>query len=219
MEPSSGAILWQGQEVNPSELLKTVSYLFQFPERQIFSRTVYDEIAFGLRQQNLNRDEVEERVQFAMQTVGLQYEDFAERAPHLLSGGEMRKVALASSIVLDRPLMIYDEPTAELDSDAVALLKAALRETKKRGDTQIIASHDVDFLFEMCDDFVMLRSGSVRFAGDKDGLYGQSGLFKECGLSVPMIVSVCEDRGLSDYARENRIVSVSQLVRKLQQTT
>jgi energy-coupling factor transport system ATP-binding protein len=215
LESSSGSIAWHSEKQNSSDLLTKVSYLFQFPERQMFADTVFDEIAFGLRQLGLPKDMIDSRVRSSLETLGLPHESFADRSPHFLSGGEMRKVALASIIALDRTLVFYDEPTAELDTESTDLLKTTFRALKSTGKTQIIASHDTDFLFETSDDIIVLRDGQVGFFGSTFELLDDPTILVDCGLSVPGVVDLCRSDGVREFVRTNRITSVRELVAKM----
>ena len=181
----------------------------------MFANTVFDEVAFGLQQLGLPKDLIDARIRSSLETVGLPHESFADRSPHFLSGGEMRKVALASIIALNRPLVFYDEPTAELDTESIDLLKTTFRDLKSTGKTQIIASHDIDFLFETCDDIVVLRDGEVGFSGSTFSLLDDPTILEECGLSVPGVVNLCRSDGVREFVRANRITSVRELVARL----
>ncbi len=217
ISPSDGSVCWRGTEQLAPALLKRVSYLFQFPERQMFESTVRDEIAFGLRQTGASEDLIDERVRSSLEIVGIRHEVFSERSPHHLSGGEMRKVALASIIALNRPLIFYDEPTAELDAKSIRLLKGTLRKAKAAGTTQIVASHDTDFLYEVCDDILVLRDGMVMLAGDKFDYLDRPEILEECGLSVPGLLGACRSERMRGFVRSNRLESLEELLNRLKQ--
>ncbi len=208
-----GRIFLGESEAEEHDLQTSVSYLFQFPERQIFESTVRREIEFGLKQLGLNSSERGTRVREALESAGLDFGVFAERMPTLLSGGEMRKVATASVIALQRPILILDEPTAELDRNSVHSLKRLIEKNSEAGLTQIVISHDTDFLYDVCDDFIMLATGFVRYSGPKSGLLDEPGVFSDCGLSVPGIVRLCEDADWRSIIRTYRISSVAEVFR------
>ena len=217
LAPTDGKIVWQGEKLSPSDLLKKVSYLFQFPERQIFADSVYNEIAFGLKQHGISDDDIDKRIKWSLEIIGLSYREFADRSPYLLSGGEMRKIALASVIALRRPLTVYDEPTAELDFTSVEKFKSFVRDVKNSGMTQIVISHDTDFLFDVCDDIVILKGGAALLSCDKFELIKSAGIFEECDLSTPGIIAACQNVSLRDFVVHNRIGSITELSQKLKQ--
>lgn len=211
--PQGGEIRWQGESADSALLLSNVSYLFQFPERQFFCGTVYDEIAFGLRQLRLSESEVAERVGEACDLAGLDFEKFRECSPFHISGGEMRKVAIASIIALQRPLIIFDEPTAELDSVAVDRFRESTRRIRAKGVTQLVISHDTDFLFSVCDNMILLSDGSVAHKGDVYGLLDVPGVFDKCALQLPRLIQWSIDSRMGDYVKSNKIRSVSELAK------
>lgn len=112
--------------------------VFQYPEHQIFAETVFEDIAFGPRNKGMQEDEVERQVQDAMKFVGLDFETFASRSPFQLSGGQMRRVAIAGVVAMDPDYLILDEPSAGLDPrsrDAVfAEIMALYKKTPDGGD-------------------------------------------------------------------------------------
>jgi len=216
--PSGGRIQWNGDDITTVDLLTKVSYLFQFPERQFFCSTVLDEIAFGLQQMALSESEINDRIDEALELVGLALDGFKSRSPYHLSGGEMRKVALALVIAMKRPLIIYDEPTAELDVASTESFRRTLRDVRKQGSIQIIISHDTDFLFSMCDDLILLSKGSVVYSGCKFGLLDSPEMFELCDVATPDIVKWSIKAGAVEFVRGNRILSTSHLVDHLKLT-
>ncbi|MBU1320652.1 MAG: ATP-binding cassette domain-containing protein [candidate division Zixibacteria bacterium] len=216
--PASGRILWNGEDIATEDLLTKVSYLFQFPERQFFCSTVLDEVAFGLQQMALPESEIDKRVDEALALVGLTCDDYKLRSPYHLSGGEMRKVALALVIAMKRPLVIYDEPTAELDIASTESFKKTMSDIGKQGATQIIISHDTDFLFSICDDMILLNRGSVVYSGCKFGLLDSPDIFESCDIATPSIVKWSIKAGAAGFVRGNGIVSISHLVDHLKLT-
>lgn len=210
---SRGRIFLGETEAEEDDLQSSVSYLFQFPEQQIFESTVRREIEFGLKRIGLNSSEREARVREALELVGLDYGIFADRMPSLLSGGEMRKVAAASVIALRRPILILDEPTAELDRNSVHSLKRLIESNSKAGLTQIVISHDTEFLYDICDDFIVLSTGFVSYSGPKSALLDDLGVFNDCGLSVPGVVRLGKNTDWRRIIKARRYSSVAEVFR------
>jgi len=212
LDPSSGTINIRDHECAVDDLLETVSYLFQFPERQVFLPTVREEVCYGLKQQGVNHRELNDGLHWALEMVGLDVASFESRSPFRLSGGELRKVALASIIALRRELTIYDEPTAELDSASREAFRRVLMSVKGDGRTQLVVSHDTNFLFDACDDILLMSNGGLVFEGDKFETIERPELYEKCGVAVPDIVSLCRRyRSAADIVVKNRIASLAEL--------
>ncbi|MBE3560650.1 MAG: energy-coupling factor transporter ATPase [Ktedonobacteraceae bacterium] len=149
LRPTEGQILVDGIDVGDSSanlrlLRQRVGMLFQFPETQLFERTVYDDVAFGPRRMKLGRREIRSRVLAALATVGLSPHDYAARSPFELSGGQRRRVALAGVLAMKPEVLVLDEPTVGLDADGRAEFYAYLRHAQQeRGMTIVLVSHDM----------------------------------------------------------------------------
>jgi energy-coupling factor transport system ATP-binding protein len=147
------------------------SLVFQFPERQLFAKTVRDDVAYGLREGGVPRQEVESRVRQALEDVGLPPEAFGPRMPFHLSEGEKRRVALAAALAQQRPVLLLDEPTLGLDLEGGTRLTGILARLHARGVGYWIASHDADFVAATCTRVVVLEAGRVAFEGAADELW------------------------------------------------
>jgi len=148
--PQAGRISFLGQEVPESsfsdrafsrDFRKRVGFMFQNPDVQLFSATVVDEVAFGPLQLGLDSDEVRGRVADTIEMVGIQH--LKDRSPHTLSGGEKKKVALASILSINPQVLLLDEPTGNLDPRTAAWLQDLLCELIQEGKTIIMATHDL----------------------------------------------------------------------------
>ncbi len=171
LKPSSGKVYVEGldlesREVSWSELRRKVGLVFQYPEHQIFEETVFAEISFVLRQQKvLPAEEIALRVKSACDGVGLDYEAFSGRSPFELSGGEMRRVALAGVLVQEPRLIILDEPTVGLDGPGKREILRELRELHRSGKTVVIISHSVEDLTGLVDRLIVLEEGRIAASG------------------------------------------------------
>ena len=198
LTPASGRVLLDGVPAHartPEARARRhqVGLAFQFPEAQMFELTVFQEVAFGPRHLGLNTDEIAARVRWALEMVGLDPESFAERVPFALSGGEMRRVALASILALKPRVLILDEPTAGLDprgrSDILARLRAWQAET---GATLILVSHHLDEMAGLVDRVVLLANGQVVADGPTRSVLGNGHRLRAAGLSPPPGVALLE---------------------------
>ena len=172
-----------------------VGMVFQYPEYQLFAETVYEDVAFGLKNFNdkLTEAETDQAVRDALETVGLSYEKVAKRSPFELSGGQKRRVALAGVIVTKPEILILDEPAAGLDPLGKEEIMALLH--KIHGDwckTVIIVSHDMEEIAENCTRAAIFADGKVVSVDTPKGLFEKVSTMQELGLDVPFTARVCK---------------------------
>lgn len=150
----------------PAELAIRIGYLFQNPFTQIsgVKGTVFEEIAFGLENLGINRSDIFERVSQVVSQLGLW--PIAENNPNDLSGGQSQKVAFASIIVMDPRVLIFDEPTSQLDPESSEEIVGIIGRLQERGKSIVLAEHKVDLLAEVADELIVMRNGEVELAGD-----------------------------------------------------
>ncbi len=165
---------------------------FQMPETQIFNQYVGDEIAYGPRLQGLDGVPLRERVRWAMSLVGLDFEAFKDRLTFALSGGERRKVALASILALRPEILLLDEPTAGLDPASRRELLGHLQALSDKGMTLVISSHQMDDLGLMADRLTMLANGESVLSGSTAHVFGHGERLGALGLDVPVVTAVVE---------------------------
>jgi energy-coupling factor transport system ATP-binding protein len=160
LRPTGGKILLNGCEAydNTYEYRKKIGFLFQFPEDQFFSETVFDEISYAAR--NFKVPDIDESVNRAISYVNLD-PSFLKMSPFRLSGGEKRKVAIASILVHSPQLLLLDEPTAGLDIDGMENLVAVLKKWKSNGGSYIVATHSPEYFEPFTDREVILRDGRL----------------------------------------------------------
>ena len=162
IRPKSGRIRVMGVEVNgknEDRIRKLVGIVFQNPDDQVFSATVFDDVAFGLRNMGLDEDEVERRVRAILKTMRIEH--LAERNPANLSGGEKKKVAIAGVIAMNPPVILIDEPTAGLDHPGIHEIYNILCELNANGLTIVVTTHDSEFAFAWADRIVVMSKGKV----------------------------------------------------------
>ena len=152
LKPTAGQVLVDGEDlngehVNRRALRQRIGLVFQYPEYQLFEETVAKDIAFGPKNQGLPKEEISERVRYAMDCVHLDYEKYSERSPFELSGGQMRRVAIAGVLAMKPAVLILDEPTAGLDPRGRDRILTMLEELHSRENTTIVmVSHPVKSL-------------------------------------------------------------------------
>ncbi len=195
LKPDSGDILFEGESIYSSkESLRqcrfNVGLCFQYPEQQLFESTVYSDIAFGPTNMKLSREEIDRRVRESLSFVGLT-EDYLEKSPFDLSGGEKRRVAIAGVISMRPKVLILDEPTAGLDPlGKKNLLKLIKDYNESTGSTVIFVSHNMDDVAAIADKVIVMNEGKVAMEGTVESVYSQGEKLSELGLDIPEITSV-----------------------------
>ena len=166
--------------------------VFQDSDDQLFMTTVYDDVAFGPRNYNLDENEVRVRVEEALEMVGIPY--LKNRAPFKLSGGEKKAAAIASILSMKPDVLIMDEPTSGLDPKSRRRLINIL---KGFNHTKIITSHDLDMVMETCDRIIVIKEGQVAANGTTLEILTNKSLLNECGLEIPLLMQGCPVCGKS----------------------
>ncbi len=172
---------------------RCVGLVLQYPEDQIFARTVLDEVAFGPRNLGLDQDEVTSRTRWALETVGIDPDSFGSRSPLALSGGEMRRIALASILSMQPRILILDEPTAGLDPRGRRELVARIcRWQEEQNQTLILVSHNLADLARAVDRILLLHKGNIAADDSTDRILSDSRLLSSVGLEAPAPVELLE---------------------------
>lgn len=172
---------------------RRVGLVFQMPEAQLFEQYVGDDVAYGPRKLGLSREEVRARVRRAMEAVGLPFEEFKDRVTFRLSGGQMRRAALAGVLALEPEVLVLDEPTAGLDPQARRQLMERIVALHDEGITLVIISHNMEELAEICDRLYVLADGRTVMEGAPAAIFCQAGALRELGLDVPDVTVVVDD--------------------------
>lgn len=188
IRPDSGRVLIDGEDLatlDGRQIFSLAAGTFQDPSDQIFLPTVLQEVEFGLRQQRLTGEEISRRVENATVRLGLM--PVLDKKPHDLPAAERRLLTIASAIAAGPELLCLDEPTQDLDAAGVERLRSVLRDRSVDGKTTIVATHDSDFAFEVCDYVVVLLNGRVAYQGDWLQLKNQAGWLESHGVNAPTL--------------------------------
>ena len=197
LEPTDGKIIIDGNDIWTKENRKkirnvrfAVGLCFQYPEYQIFEDTVFNEIAFGPRQMELDKEEIKKRVYESMKFLGLKKE-LESVSPFDLSGGQKRRVAIASIIAMQPEVLILDEPCAGLDPHGRdTILKLIKEYQRQQGNTVIFVSHSMEDVAKIANRVLVLNKGRIQYYGSVNEVYSHSAELKEIGLNVPEITEV-----------------------------
>lgn len=197
LKPHSGKVfvgdkdIWSKEnKKNIRQVRFAVGLCFQYPEYQIFEETVYKEIAFGPKQMGLDKDEIDKRVRESIAFVGISA-DILEKSPFDLSGGQKRRVAIASIIAMEPRVLILDEPCAGLDPRGRETILSLIRDYQYRmGNTVIIVSHSMEDVAKLCSKVLVMNNGRVAMMGSVDSVYSRGEELKKMGLNVPEITEI-----------------------------
>lgn len=189
---NKGKIVINGVEISKETLPQTrknVGMVFQNPDDQLFMTSVFEDIAFGPRNQSLSDLEVQGRVSNALEKLDIEH--LKDRAPHKLSGGEKRSVAIASVLSMEPLIMLLDEPSSFLDPCS----RRNLIDTLNGLDLiKLVATHDLDLVLEICDRVIVLKNGEVFCDGDPKVILKDADIMKSCGLELPLSMSHISSR-------------------------
>lgn len=172
---------------NMKELRSKVGVVFQYPEHQLFEETVEKDIAFGPRNMGLSDEEIKSRVLGAMDLVGLNPEEIGQKSPFELSGGQMRRVALAGVLAMRPKVLVLDEPTAGLDPRARSFLLSDIKRLHREGTTVVMISHSMDDVAALATRIAVMDHGSLAMTGTPAEIFAQPQRLIQMGLNVPQV--------------------------------
>ncbi len=190
MQPTSGRVIVDGFDMSDKKQRKLgralVGMVFQYPDYQLFDETVYKDISFGPRNMGLDEETVDKRVREAMRLVGLGEEEFAEKSPFELSGGEKRRAALAGIIAMYPKYLVLDEPMAGLDpAGRRSVLDMISDFRKKLGCAVVMVSHSMDDIARAADRVIILRGGEIYAKGTPSEVFCHAEELNSMGLDAP----------------------------------
>ena len=197
LEPHSGCVILNGNDIWSGENRKkirnvrfAVGLCFQYPEYQIFEENIFKEIAFGPKQMGLSNEEIALRVRESMEFVGLKG-DMVDKSPFDLSGGQKRRVAIASVIAMKPQVLILDEPCAGLDPKGRDCILDMIKEYQRStGSTVIIVSHSMEDVARLCTKVYVMNGGKVAMSGSVAEVYSRGNELKNMGLNIPQVTDI-----------------------------
>ncbi len=197
LQPHEGKVFVDDKDIwskenkgNIRQVRFAVGLCFQYPEYQIFEETVYKEIGFGPKQMGLDEKEIDRRIKQSAQFVGISM-DLMDKSPFDLSGGQKRRVAIASIIAMEPKVLILDEPCAGLDPRGRdIILKLISDYQQKMGNTVILVSHSMEDVAKICQRVLVMNKGKLAMYGTVDEVYSHADELKGMGLNVPEITDI-----------------------------
>lgn len=197
LKPNSGTVylrdknIWSKEnEKNIRNVRFAVGLCFQYPEYQIFEETIYKEIAFGPKQMGLDKDEIRDRVYRSMDFVGID-RAIENKSPFDLSGGQKRRVAIASIIAMKPQVLVLDEPCAGLDPKGRDTVLGLIKDYQRlEGNTVLLVSHSMEDVAKIADRVLVMNRSKVAMFGTVPEVYSRGDELKEMGLNVPEITDI-----------------------------
>ena len=217
-EPTSGHVEVDGKAIKYDrdtllEVRQKVGIVFQDPNDQLFAPTVKEDVAFGPMNLGLDYEEVERRVDEALTMVGM--EQYMDKTPHHLSGGQQKRVAIAGIIAMRPEIMILDEPTAGLDPEGVEKVLDILNNLNKEGMSIVISSHDIEMVNEFAEKIFVLNNGEILESGDKHEIFSNKELLKKAHLKAPITTEILYTLKEKGYNVDTTKISIDEVVEEI----
>lgn len=207
LKPTSGKVLVNGTntaKASVASLSRNVGFVFQNPDNQLFSETVEAEIAFALRNFGFTEETTEKRITWALNLLGLT--EYRKTSPFLLSGGERKRVALASVLAWDPETLILDEPTIGQDYEQKEKLRQFILQMKTQNKTIIIVSHDVEFVAECNPRVLLMNEGKIIADGQAKQILTDENVLHQASIVPPQIAQIFME--LNDLRIPKNIIDV-----------
>ena len=219
LKPTSGRILVDGVDITEknvklTEIRKKIGLVFQYPEYQLFEETIEKDIQFGPRNLGLSEVEINKRVKKARSMVGLDYEEYKDKSPFELSGGQKRRVAIAGVVAMEPKVLILDEPTAGLDPKGRDEILAQVKQLHKEYNiTTIIVSHSMEDVAKIADRVIVMNKGKAVLDGVPRNIFKNIDMLESIGLAVPQVTYL--ERALKEkgFKLEGDMITVEEAKR------
>jgi len=209
LKPTKGEVLADGvstRNVSVAQLARKVGFVFQNPDHQLFSETVEEEISFALRNFGFRETTLKRRVTWALNLLGLT--EYRKTSPFMLSGGERKRVALASVLAWNPKVVILDEPTIGQDHRQKEILRQFIVQLNAQGKTVVIVTHDVEFVAECSPRVVLMAQGQIVADGDAKRILTDPDITLRASIVSPQITQMF--RGLADLGLPTDVIDVSE---------
>lgn len=199
-----------------------VGMVFQYPEHQIFAETVFEDIAFGPKNKGFSEEETAKQVKEAMAFVGLDYETFSQRSPFQLSGGQMRRVAIAGVVAMNPDYLVLDEPSAGLDPRSRNIVfNEIMALHKSRGIAIVLVTHSMEEAVQYADRLLVINNGQIFFDGTPTEIFKQHATeLVEIGVDIPQIYklsALLRKQGLSLPENLNNVPELVKAIKKIKE--
>ena len=216
LKPTKGEVRVNGgstRDISVAQLARKVGFVFQNPDHQLFSETVEEEVAFALRNFGFSPGALEKRVTWALNLLDLT--EYRKTSPFMLSGGERKRVALASVLAWDPKVVILDEPTIGQDHRQKENLRQFIVQLNSQGKTVVIVTHDVEFVAECNPRVILMTQGQIVADGEAKKILTDQELALKASIVPPQITQVF--LGLADLKFPKDVIDVSEATKILLQ--
>ena len=192
LKPTKGRVLLNGEDINAKKVGKRVrqkvGLVFQYPEHQLFEETVYKDVAFGPLNFGFSEEETDERVKYALKSAGLDLEQVKDRSPFDLSGGQMRRVAIAGVLAMKPEILILDEPTAGLDPQGQAAIMNRISSMhQEQGITIVFVSHSMENVAMLAQRVIVMHRSNLVMSGSPREIFAKGEELRNMGLDIPQV--------------------------------
>lgn len=193
LKPSEGSLYLDGEPYDYSrkgllKLRQRVGIVFQDPDNQLFSASVYQEISFGILNLGVSREEAEREVE---EVIGrLEISPFRHKPTHALSGGQKKQVSIADILVMHPDIIILDEPAAALDPRHTKMVNGIVDQLTDQGITVMMATHDVDYAMRWADQIFLFKEGKVLGSGTPEQVFADKEILRETNLEQPAVLEL-----------------------------
>lgn len=191
LKPTTGTVYIENDEVNNvlmSKLTRKVGIVFQNPDLQLFANTVEDEIKFSLKNLNFSKTELENQINLTLEKFKLK--KFQNRTPFTLSGGEKKRLAIASIMCRNPEIIVFDEPTIGQDAEGVEFIKNLIKEKHAEGKTIIIVTHDIEFAIDNIPRTILMADGLIVADGPTNKILSQDQILNIGSLISPQLIQL-----------------------------
>ncbi|MGQ9460473.1 MAG: energy-coupling factor ABC transporter ATP-binding protein [Candidatus Bathyarchaeaceae archaeon] len=207
LKPTMGEVIVDGvstREVSVAQLARKVGFVFQNPDHQLFCETVEDEVAFALRNFGFEEEAIKRRVTWALNLLDV--EQYRTASPFMLSGGERKRVALASILAWDPNVVILDEPTIGQDHQQKEKLRHFILQLNAQKKTVVVVTHDVEFVAECNPRVVLMSNGKIVADGSAEEILTNPKLVAQASIVPPQITQIF--LGLSDLGLPTNVIDI-----------
>ena len=200
------------KKIDFKKLRSRVGMVFQYPEYQLFDETVYKDVSFGPKNIGLGAEEIADRVKEAIGLVGLDYESVKDRSPFELSGGQMRRVALAGVIAMRPEVLVLDEPTAGLNPRGKVEIMELAKRLKQTCPIIIMISHNMDEVAKYCNRVAVMSDGKLYGVYSPRELFARTDLLRSLHIEPPSVTAIAEGLNAHGFNIDPSIIAEDELV-------
>jgi len=212
LRPNSGRVIFDGVDAthySVAELAREIGLVMQNPDHQLFLDSVEKEVEFGLKQLGFSEEEIKDRTVRTLASLGV--EGLSERSPFTLSGGERKRVALASVLATEPRVLALDEPTIGQDARQKEKLADMLMDLNKKGRTVIVVTHDIEFVIEHFPRTIAMANGTIIADGSTSAVLSNDAVIQKCALTIPQLTQAARSLNTLFPAVPERLTLLSEL--------